>query len=148
VGYFWNNGDTGIVLYEGEDALTENEASVYLGKNSNYLTKRRRNGLPVPPYVEGESPKSGHPCNLYKTSDLDVWKVENERPKDGLSENEASVYLGKCTTYLTKRRRNGLPVPPYVEGESPKSGSLCKLYKTSDLDAWKVENEKDYMHTA
>jgi hypothetical protein len=130
------------VLYEGEDALNEKDASIYLGKNSTYLTQRRHKGSPVPPYVEGSSPKNGKTCNLYKTSDLDVWKVENERLEDALSEIDASIYLGKNKVYLTQRRRKGLPVPPYVEGSSPKNGKLCNLYKTSDLDAWKVENER------
>lgn len=106
--------------------LVEYAASRYLGKSSTYLFQRRIMRRLVPPYIKHYSRR------YYKISDLDEFKKILEFRKTTVTEERASVYLGRCEDYLRYRRKHGLDTPTYTQID-------CTFYyKMEDLDKWKA----------
>lgn len=104
--------------------LVEYAASKYLGKSSTYLFQRRIMRRLVPPYVRRWNRR------YYKMEDLDEFKKVLQFRETAITEERASVYLGRCEDYLRYRRKHNLNTPNYTQID-------CTFYyMVEDLDEW------------
>jgi hypothetical protein len=107
--------------------LSEYAASKYLGKCTTYLFQRRIMRRKIPPYITSRSRR------YYKIADLDEFKKLLDFRESAITEEPASLYLGKGAEYLRYRRNHNLDMPLYTKID-------CTFYyKIEDLDKWKAK---------